>query len=92
MSSNDLGFSLFKVTEQKDVKGTASGFRKTISTLRSLSFLSPAKVEINPLINLLACSKKTPSSCLELLLSHIHCYFRSTLWGTLVFQWDVASS
>lgn len=42
------------------MKGPASGFRKTISTLYSLSFLSPVKVEINTLVNFSHLFKEAP--------------------------------
>lgn len=67
------------------MKVTASGFRKTISTLYSLSFLCAVKVEIEGLVNFSHLFQEDP----ELVLGAIAFprfpllqISRSTLWGT----------
>lgn len=64
---------------------TASGFRKTISTLYSLSFLSAVKVEIEHLVNFSHLFREDPELVLGAVAfphSPLLQISRSTLWGT----------
>lgn len=81
------GFSLFKVTEQKEEFGIASGFRKTISISFVVTFfLLPLKGEINPSLKSSHVFKEDPTLVPEALACpppHLQGHFRHKLWMLL---------